>query len=35
MANNMRFTSVPLAPGVLRTTGLNQENEVEGEETYT
>jgi hypothetical protein len=31
----MHFTSVPLASGVLRTDGLNQEKEDEGEETYT
>jgi len=31
MANNMLFTSVPLAPGVLRTARLNQEKEDERE----
>ena len=35
MANNMHFTSVPLAPGVLRTAGLTQGKEDEGEETCT
>jgi hypothetical protein len=34
VVNNTHVTSVPLAPGVLRTVGLNQDKEDEGEETH-
>jgi hypothetical protein len=31
----MHLTIAPLAPGVLRTAGFNQDKEDEREETYT